>query len=506
MKKLLKGSKRGITFSFDSKNTNFEIGKKYRYIIEPKSKKIYIVSSPDDTPKALTVSKKKVGKKIKSLIDLRSKKIIATIKGSDFLEVTFEKDIIKVNVLKESITSKIPKIIHTNKVIDITKKLENSKVVHSMDISMSLLDKAVGDNLTPTYSINTSTYFEDKYIGKADKNLLKGFKRTIKVLSLFSGAGFFDYPLYLDKDFEIVKAIELSSSACNNYKENLKGVDIENKDIRDFKIKKDSLNIDLVYGGCPCTPYSNANRRKRLENHKDANLLDEYLRVVKISSPKCFVLENVPQFLSSSNRKNLEKIREQLPDYKISYSILEDSSCGGFTTRQRAFIFGSKIGNVAINFIKKKAKTVGMALKKVTSRWFNYNDYTVPSEETKERMSYIPQGRNWSILPKRLWQPSYQIGKTHSNTYRRLELNKPCCTLANFRKCNLIHPFKNRGLSIAEALALTGFDENFKLVGSLSAKQLECANGVPFALSNTVKNIIKNHLFKYFYNNVTALY
>jgi len=136
-------------------------------------------------------------------------------------------------------------------------------------------------------------------------------------------------------------------------------------------------------------------------------------------------------------------------------------------------------------------------LKKVTSNWFNFNDVTVPSKSTEERMKNIPKGSNWESLPKELWCPSFKIGKTHSNTYRRLELDKPSITLANYRKCNIIHPTENRGLSVAEALALSGFD-NYKVLGSLSEKQQAISNGVPYFLGLTVKNIVKNLFLKYF--------
>lgn len=76
MKKIINKSNRGLTFSFEGATTNFNVGDKYRYIIDPKLNKVYIV--PSNHEKDLTVSKKKVGTKIKSLIDLRSKNIIST--------------------------------------------------------------------------------------------------------------------------------------------------------------------------------------------------------------------------------------------------------------------------------------------------------------------------------------------------------------------------------------------------------------------------------------------
>ena len=323
------------------------------------------------------------------------------------------------------------------------------------------------------------------------------------MLSVFSGAGMLDFGLFLDNDFEIVKAIEYNPSACESYKANIGDIVI-NDDIRNYKVDGE---YDLLWGGPPCTPYSNSNRVNRLEHHKDIDLVQEYIRILKSSNKfKAFVMENVPQILTANNGQYLKKIKEELKDYDINYTILQDNECGGYTIRKRAFIFGSKIGNVVINKIKKVGKTVGDAIKKVTSKWFNFNDYTKPSEYTKLRMSYVPEGGNWSDIPKELWQPSYKVGKTHSNTFKRLAMDMPCITLANFRKCNLIHPLEDRGLTVAEALAISGFDERFKVLGTLSDKQVAVANGVPFYLGVTVKNIIKRVFFKYYYGENISVY
>ena len=328
------------------------------------------------------------------------------------------------------------------------------------------------------------------------KSLKNGIKTTIKVLSLFSGVGMFDYPLHMDSDFEIIKAVELNKSACETYKFNIGDI-IENKDIREFKINE-TEDVDLLYGGVPCRPFSNANRVNRLDNHKEIDLIDEYVRILKSNSNfKAFVIENVPQILTCNNGLYLNNLKKNLKEFDISHIVLNDYECGGHTNRKRAFIFGSKIGKVSLNFIKRTGKTVRDAIKKVTDKWFNFKDITFPSDSTKEKMSYVPQGGNWMDIPKDLWAKSYRAGKTHSNTFRRLDLNKPSIALSNFRKSNIIHPTENRTISVAEAIALSGFDD-YKILGNLSERQQAIANAVPFNLGLAVKEIIKNVFINHF--------
>lgn len=59
MKKVIKKSNRGLTFSFEGKNTKFNINDRYNYIIDPKSSTIYIVSSKDEE-RSLKVSRKEL--------------------------------------------------------------------------------------------------------------------------------------------------------------------------------------------------------------------------------------------------------------------------------------------------------------------------------------------------------------------------------------------------------------------------------------------------------------
>lgn len=85
MKKLIKQSRRGLTFSFSGKKSNFDIGDYYKYVIEPKSKKVFIV--PSNSTRDLKVSRKKVGDNHKSLIDLRSLAIRNNFNDADSIEI-----------------------------------------------------------------------------------------------------------------------------------------------------------------------------------------------------------------------------------------------------------------------------------------------------------------------------------------------------------------------------------------------------------------------------------
>lgn len=443
-RKFIKRSDRGLTFSFAGSN-NFKVGKMYKYVVDIKSNKIFIVPTKDKE-RALRVSKKKTTHNIKALIDLRSKMVKAVVSNAEYLEVVIKDNIITVEGL-----------IKDNNTLKSKGKIK---------IKLSLLN------------------------GKAASDI----NNVFKVVSIFSGSGMLDLPFSKDKTFEIVKAVEYDKDACMSYKANIGDI-VVNRDIRNIDVE-DLPNAEVLIGGPVCCSFSNANRVKRLEEHDGSNLLLEYLRIAKMGEYQVFVMENVPTLLSVNNSHYYEIIKEQLCDYDITPVILRDNEVGGYTLRKRLFIIGSKIGKPCINYVKKAAKTVGQALSKVHEGWKNYNDYTVHSSRTVEKMSFIPQGGNWENVPKEYRSEKWNKGKTHSNTYRRLKLDEPAVTLANFRKCVLIHPTLNRCITVAEASAISGFDEDFQYLGKLSSRQLQVANGVCKKMAETIKDIVKSLLLK----------
>lgn len=479
MKKSIKHSNRGLTFSFSGAGTNFEIGDNYRYIFDKKSNKIFMVSY--DGERSLKVSRKKCGKKIKSLIDIRAKKVLKNFENADYLEVEIKDNVIVVTGYKDTDKS----ISHKNNAgSNLNKVIDNCKVLVKETIPTEYID-SIDDVRFQQLSIFDSI---------EDEKIKTNTERAIKVFSVFSGVGMLDKPFSEDKAFEIVKAVEIDKWACASYRENIND-NVVQASVRDLK-ESDIPEADLLLGGTSCKVYSNANRVCRLEEHKDSDLLNYYVWLAKIGKFKAFILENVVELITLKSGEYFRKIKEELNEYKIKAYILKDNECGGYTTRKRVFIVGNKLDtNLPDEAPKLNGGTVGDALRKVNNRWFNFKHITKSGKDVLERMKYVPQGGNWMDIPKDLWKPSYKVGKTHSNTFRRLRLDAPSITLANFRKCNLIHPIEDRGLTVAEALAISGFNNDFKLLGKLSDMQMGIANGVPYKMALMIKNIVKKFIF-----------
>lgn len=467
MAKTIKPSKRGLTFSLDE--GNFQIGSKFRYFIDVAKQEIVIVA--DENGKN-TVCRKKSGKKYKPLFDLRSSEVKKLCANAEHMEV---------EILEEKI------VVHTYEKLRSKFKLLKSScsAINGVTVEKTgeiVLNRAVG-----------SSYGESSIT-----TLRKELNHVYDVISLFSGAGLLDHS-FQDPKIRIIFGLDFDENACMTYRNNI-GNHIACMDIRNLD-EREVPDADIIIGGPCCQAYSNANRNNidSAEGEKKRLLIEDYIKVVKEKQPKVFVIENVPQFLTKDNGMYVKKVYDELSDYEITETVVSDNEVGGYTTRKRAIVIGSKIGKIELPNIKlTESKTVRDALNKVDETWANYNDVTFPRESTVKCMSYVPEGGNWKNIPEciKKFGPS-----TQSNTYRRLAWNEPSPTIANWRKCILIHPSENRILTVSEAAALMGLGKDFPIFGdSLDSKQQQVANGVTQAIGKFVKKHIINALDNYYQN------
>lgn len=494
--KQIKKSNRGLTFSLSDER---RIGTKFRYFINKKDNEILIVEDENGTG---TVSRKKSGKTFKPLYDIRTKEVRDMVSSADYMEV-------------EDAGEKI--IVHVYRKIREIKNAISNNVIRIEDLFMSKYGEIVLDGTTgcggitqPEFRFGKPTLFNEDYwsylCSQAPISYKKAFtkeKKTIEkiydVVSLFSGGGLLDYS-FKDPKFRFVYGCDFDKDACETYRANI-GNHIVCDDIRNIQAS-DIPNCDLVIGGPCCQGYSNANRIDINEDTAKQKrlLIDDYVRIVKEKQPSIFVIENVPQLLTKENGLYIDKVLNGLSEYKITCTVISDEAVGGYTTRKRAIVIGSKLGEINLpDTTIHTVNTVRDALTKVDSSWFNWNDCTNPGEGTKMLMSYVPEGGNWENIPEevviqyRSSHKPFKKGVTQSNTYKRLAMDRPGVTVPNWRKCILIHPTENRILNVSEAAALMGLDKNFKVLGSsLDAKQQIIGNGVTQAIGKIIKEHVLN--------------
>lgn len=479
----IQSSKRGLTFSL-SDDAPVQVGQKYRYVLDVQNNQLHII--PDAEGK-YTVSKKKVGKKVKPLFDLRNKEVREFASKCDYLDIVFQGEGIVVHSYTKSksfFRKKKAEIISIEDLIRCGKK-------KSVVLTQSELVAAVGSDAF--HQVCIDEWLQSR---KNDFNR-KELQQVFDVVSLFSGAGMLDYPFHKDPSFRVVFGCDFDKSACESYRENI-GDHIVQGDIR--ALSETAIpDASVIIGGPCCQGFSSCNRKnKRSSAGKEKrDLVNEYIRIVRHKRPDVFVIENVPEFLTEETGSYLERVLTELSDYAISYSIVKDSSVGGFTKRKRAIVIGSLIGKIELPNINVLSKeTIRDVLGRVNAEWFNYEDISAPKEETQIAMSYVRPGYNFRDIPKDVFAWN---DKTHSIRYRRLSWDETeAPALPNWRKAIIMPPEGNRILSVAEAAALMGLDKNFKFLGTLNDRQQQVGNGVPQKIAELVKNTVKKALTRHY--------
>lgn len=349
----------------------------------------------------------------------------------------------------------------------------------------------------------------------------------LKVIDIFSGVGGLSQG-FISKGFEIEFAIENDKEIARAYQLNHPNTTVYNDDIAnvDFvNLKTKHPDIDVVIGGPPCQGFSQ--KGKRLSLNDDRNYyFRKFIETVKVFKPKYFVLENVPNILTTANGffKN-EIIRgfERL-GYTVNTKTLNAADFGVPQNRKRAFFVGSLNGSLLkfpepIN-VKTTIKEAIYDLPFIESgEGENYVDYnkkafsgyqsklrgkskgiynhisTNHSKIAIERLKLIPKGKGKEVLPE-----EHKTKSIYSGTWSRLLEDDVAATITtrfDTPSSGLFtHPILNRCLTVREAARIQSFSDEFIFYGTKTIQMKQVGNAVPPLLASEIATMILNN-----YNN-----
>ena len=99
--------------------------------------------------------------------------------------------------------------------------------------------------------------------------------------------------------------------------------------------------VDVLSGGPPCQPWSQAGHSKGADDKRD--LLGAMPGLVRLLSPKAFVFENVPGLMSPTHRDYLEQLVKELREsggYGVAVGVVQAADFGVPQKRRRIIIAG----------------------------------------------------------------------------------------------------------------------------------------------------------------------
>lgn len=310
-----------------------------------------------------------------------------------------------------------------------------------------------------------------------------------KIISLFSGCGGLDLGFHME-GYTTVWANDNSEWAVETFRKNIGNVVVLG-DITDISPYEDNSipDCDLILGGFPCQDFSVIWKQPGL-NGKRGNLYRHFLEFVDAKRPKAFVAENVRGLLTANKRKAIEKIISDLegiePGYVIKPRLYNFADYGVPQFRERVLIVGIR-QDTGFFFRHPKPThgpragkpyvTAGQALELVETIPYN-NEHMKSTEKTRRMLEMIPEGGNFSDVPKD--HPLYVKGMI-SHVYRRIKRDAPAKTIiaAGGGGTWGYHFPEPRPLTNRERARLQSFPDDFIFFGSISEVRRQIGNAVP---------------------------
>ena len=183
----------------------------------------------------------------------------------------------------------------------------------------------------------------------------------LKLISLYTGVGGLDFG-FEAAGFETAVAVELDAVACATIRRNRSWPVLEG-DIHDFSskqiLKSAGLKrgeVDVLIGGPPCQPFSKSGYwsngdARRLDDPR-ADTLTAYLRVLRDTRPRAFLIENVYGLAYKGKDEGLRYLlsgieavnREAGTRYTVNWQKLNTADHGVPQRRERVFLIGARDG------------------------------------------------------------------------------------------------------------------------------------------------------------------
>ena len=185
---------------------------------------------------------------------------------------------------------------------------------------------------------------------------------SLTTISLYTGVGGLDFG-FEAAGFRTAVAVEMDPVACRAIRENRPGWELIEGNIHRTTSSKllESAQLEageagVLIGGPPCQPFSKSSYwvngdSRRLQDPR-ADTLTAYLRVLRDTRPRAFLLENVNGLVYRGKDEGLRHLldgiarinREVGTGYQVSWKLLNAAQFGVPQNRERVFLIGSRDG------------------------------------------------------------------------------------------------------------------------------------------------------------------
>ncbi|PIY80802.1 MAG: DNA cytosine methyltransferase [Candidatus Pacebacteria bacterium CG_4_10_14_0_8_um_filter_42_14] len=235
-------------------------------------------------------------------------------------------------------------------------------------------------------------------------------KHSFTFIDLFAGIGGFHLALH-SVGAKCVFSSEWDKYARLTYEENFKSISpgIFNEKLFAGDITKVSTNdipeFDILTGGFPCQPFSQAGYKKGFADPR-GTLFNDIVRILREKRPSAFFIENVRHLLKHDEGRTFAAIRNIILNelgYTFDYKVVKASEFGLPQHRPRLFMVGfdkKRFGKVHFKFPEPQEE-------------LKYTMSDVLGGKCDKQIGYTLRvgGRHSSIADRRNWDSYLVDGK-----------------------------------------------------------------------------------------------
>lgn len=359
---------------------------------------------------------------------------------------------------------------------------------------------------------------------------------TLRAISLYTGIGGLDFG-FEAAGFRTAVAVEMNSVACETMRLNRRWPVIEG-DINGIASKTilttaglKKGEADILIGGPPCQPFSKSGYwatgdAGRLDDPR-ADTLTHYLRVLRDTKPRAFLLENVKGLAYRGKDEGLKLLLEGVKEvnrqartkYKVHFKVLNAADFGVPQLRERVFLVGSRDGRdfkfPAPTFAEPKSddlfschfdpyRTAWDAIGDMDERASGDSNKPIDSSlvvlgKWGDLLPSIPEGENYLYhTPRGAVKGGYPLFGWRTRYWGfllKLAKRLPAWTI-QAQPGTAIGPFHwdNRRLTAHELCRLQTFPDGLKFQCSRTEVQKMLGNAVPSLLAEVLALEIRSQL------------
>jgi DNA (cytosine-5)-methyltransferase 1 len=165
----------------------------------------------------------------------------------------------------------------------------------------------------------------------------------VRGIDLFAGAGGLTLGMKA-AGIRTLAAVECEPHRIGTFMDHSPSIAIFASHIREFDFSQFRGQVDLVYGGPPCQPFSSGGLRRSLADER--NMVPEFLRAVEQIEPAAVLMENVPGLATGERRDYLDRVLVEFAQlgFEVSAKVLNAAAFGVPQNRRRLFIVALRNG------------------------------------------------------------------------------------------------------------------------------------------------------------------